>query len=130
MRVSYLKPPAQDAEENEVPSFLREELLSTRHVRTGFDHDFPAIANDPTLAALIGHKGRYFTEGRISIRKWWNERDRSTVGSVLFAKTCEGPPGSVHGGAIATALDDVLGSQVWRYAGYARRGMPTITLTV
>jgi acyl-coenzyme A thioesterase PaaI-like protein len=55
---------------------------------------------------------------------------RSTVGSVLFAKTCEGPPGSVHGGAIATALDDVLGSQVWRYAGYARRGMPTITLTV
>jgi hypothetical protein len=150
----------------------------------------------------MGYKGRYFPEGRMDIKRWWNERDRwvrrlslacaavlalppphadmhstrslsgcasrdhlhssavpwllrcypnaaltastdvcararaariasrSIVGSVYFSKECEGPPGVVHGGAIATAIDDVLGSQVWRYAGYARRGMPTISLTV
>eukprot|EP00611_Tribonema_gayanum_P028708 TRINITY_DN7468_c0_g1_i1.p1 TRINITY_DN7468_c0_g1~~TRINITY_DN7468_c0_g1_i1.p1 ORF type:complete len:228 (-),score=45.91 TRINITY_DN7468_c0_g1_i1:695-1378(-) len=130
MRVSYVKVDGQGATEDEVPAFLREELTLTRHVRTGFDIDFPAIHANPAVHAALGYKGQYFSSGRMDIKRWWNERDRSIVGSVYFTKGCEGPPGVTHGGAIATALDDVLGTQVWRYAGYHRRGMPTMSLTI
>jgi acyl-coenzyme A thioesterase PaaI-like protein len=35
--------------------------------------------------------------------------ERSAVGSVSFGAAYEGPPGSVHGGYIAAAFDEVLG---------------------
>lgn len=36
----------------------------------------------------------------------------------------------VHGGAVAAALDDILGTMVWRSVGYSRAGIPTMQLTV
>lgn len=36
----------------------------------------------------------------------------------------------VHGGAVASALDDILGTMVWRSVGYSRAGIPTMQLTV
>lgn len=38
--------------------------------------------------------------------------------------------GIVHGGAVASALDDILGTMVWREAGFSRAGIPTMQLTV
>jgi len=35
--------------------------------------------------------------------------DRSAVGRVVFGPAYEGPPGSVHGGFVAAAFDEVLG---------------------
>ena len=35
--------------------------------------------------------------------------DKSAVGSVTFGSAYEGPPGSVHGGFVAAAFDEVLG---------------------
>ena len=35
--------------------------------------------------------------------------ERSAAGSVIFGAAYEGPPGSVHGGFIAAAFDEVLG---------------------
>lgn len=35
--------------------------------------------------------------------------DRTAVGSVTFGSAYEGPPGSVHGGFVAAAFDEVLG---------------------
>ena len=39
-------------------------------------------------------------------------------------------PGNVHGGAVASALDDILGTMVWRNAGFSSAGIPTLELTV
>ncbi|KCV73422.1 hypothetical protein H696_00959 [Fonticula alba] len=38
-------------------------------------------------------------------------------GLVKFGETCEGPPSCIHGGAVATLLDTVLGNTVW-FSGY------------
>ena len=35
-----------------------------------------------------------------------------------------------HGGAVASALDDILGTMVWREMGFWRAGIPTIQLNV
>lgn len=36
----------------------------------------------------------------------------------------------VHGGAVSSALDDILGTMVWREAGFSRWGIPTMQLTI
>lgn len=38
--------------------------------------------------------------------------------------------GFVHGGAVASALDDMMGTTVWREVGYSATGVPTMELTV
>ncbi len=40
------------------------------------------------------------------------ERDR-ILADVYFGKRAEGPPGRVHGGAIAAVLDEAMGAAVW-----------------
>jgi len=53
-------------------------------------------------------------------------RDQEVVGTVTFGSAYEGPPGCVHGGYVAAAFDEVLGS-AQTFSG--RPGM-TGTLTV
>jgi acyl-coenzyme A thioesterase PaaI-like protein len=43
--------------------------------------------------------------------------DGALVARVWFGPGSEGPPGVAHGGAVAAALDDVMGAGVW-LAGY------------
>ncbi|ELR19016.1 thioesterase family domain containing protein [Acanthamoeba castellanii str. Neff] len=43
---------------------------------------------------------------------YFNDEARSAMGFIDFGTRCEGPPGCVHGGALATIFDNVLGSTV------------------
>ncbi|CAM9439801.1 unnamed protein product [Scytosiphon promiscuus] len=128
MRVSYRR--QHPWAEGDIPDFLRSEFVSGTWERTGFDIDFPAIAKDPRVAAAIGYTGRNFIGDSVEITRWYNRATNVIAGSVFFSAGCEGPPGSVHGGAVASALDDILGTMVWREAGFSRWGIPTMQLTV
>ncbi|CAM9378349.1 unnamed protein product [Ectocarpus sp. 8 AP-2014] len=66
----------------------------------------------------------------MDIRRWYNRDANVMAGSVVFSSGCEGPPDHVHGGAVSTALDDVLGTMAWREVGFPRWGLPTMRLTV
>jgi len=68
-------------------------------------------------AANAGHVGAFFDQSPmiglanplappITIEK---TGDRTAAGHVLFGSAYEGPPGSVHGGFVAAAFDEVLG---------------------
>eukprot|EP00752_Nemacystus_decipiens_P009354 g8359.t1 len=128
MRVSYRR--QQPAADGQIPDFLRSEFVSGTWERTGFDVDFPAIAKDPVVAAAVGYKGTNFLANSVDITRWYNRATRIIAGSVVFSSGCEGPPGMVHGGAVSSALDDILGTMVWREAGFSRWGIPTMQLTV
>eukprot|EP00612_Vaucheria_litorea_P008479 CAMPEP_0171483388 /NCGR_PEP_ID=MMETSP0946-20130122/8142_1 /TAXON_ID=109269 /ORGANISM="Vaucheria litorea, Strain CCMP2940" /LENGTH=211 /DNA_ID=CAMNT_0012015803 /DNA_START=55 /DNA_END=687 /DNA_ORIENTATION=+ len=110
--------------EQKIASFITQD-----HIRSGFEYDFPIISSDEEVSKLIGYKGEYFLKDRMEVEKWYNKKERSMVGIVHFLESCEGPPSTVHGGAIASAFDDVLGSLAWRIGGYARKGIPTAVLT-
>src|SRR5215207_10188474 len=53
---------------------------------------------------IIGMANPIAAPGQISI-----ESDRTAVLRVRFGSAYEGPPGSVHGGVVAAAFDEVLG---------------------
>jgi hypothetical protein len=40
---------------------------------------------------------------------FWLQEQQTLVGCVYFSEYCEGPPGNVHGGCLASIMDDVLG---------------------
>lgn len=50
---------------------------------------------------------------RLVIRYFLRDRDRALVGKVWFGPFAEGPPGHVHGGAIAAVLDEAMGAAAW-----------------
>ncbi|CBN74729.1 thioesterase superfamily protein [Ectocarpus siliculosus] len=128
MRVAYRRRHA--GPDGQIPDFLRSEFKSGSWERTGFDIDFPAIAKEPAVAAAIGYTGRNFIGDAMDIRRWYNRDANVMAGSVVFSLGCEGPPDHVHGGAVSTALDDVLGTMAWREVGFPRWGLPTMRLTV
>jgi len=97
--------------------FLRELRLRRDLEEINSSYDFP-IFQDPEIARLFGRKGTLFGK-QIQYKLFWNETKKSIIGVVYFPYTCEGPPGSVHGGALATALDSVLGSYSFRIGGPA-----------
>ncbi|MGH9314519.1 MAG: PaaI family thioesterase [Vicinamibacterales bacterium] len=55
---------------------------------------------------------------RLRLSYFRREGDGALVARVGFGPGSEGPPGFAHGGAVAAALDDVMGAGVW-LAGYA-----------
>ncbi|CAN0262316.1 unnamed protein product [Ectocarpus fasciculatus] len=128
MRVAYRRRHA--GPDGHIPDFLRSEFKSGAWERTGFDVDFPAIAKDPVVAAAIGYTGRNFIADAMDITRWYNRDANVMAGSVIFSSGCEGPPDHVHGGAVSSALDDVLGTMAWREVGFPRWGLPTVRLTV
>jgi acyl-coenzyme A thioesterase PaaI-like protein len=50
---------------------------------------------------------------RLRLSYFRRERDAALVARVWFGPGSEGPPGFAHGGAVAAALDDVMGAGVW-----------------
>ncbi|CAM9207093.1 unnamed protein product, partial [Hapterophycus canaliculatus] len=128
MRVAYRR--QNPGADGDIPDFLRSEFVSGTWERTGFDVDFPAIVKEPRVAAAVGYTGRNFIGDSVDITRWYNRAKSVIAGSVIFSAGCEGPPGAVHGGAVASVLDDILGTMVWREAGFSRWGIPTMQLTV
>ena len=56
-------------------------------------------------------------DDRMRLSYFRRGRDGALVARVWFGPGSEGPPGIAHGGAVAAALDDVMGAGVW-LAGY------------
>jgi len=95
--------------------FLSHFRNSPQYKRTGTDVDFPILQNLNVRHAL-GNKGKPFGT-QIKRELYWDTINKKLVGAIWFPYTCEGPPGSVHGGAIATALDSCLGYTTLRGLG-------------
>ena len=63
-------------------------------------------------------KGRAFITGdktadRIKVRYFQKQSDKSFVARVWFGPATEGPAGFVHGGSMASILDEAMGASVW-----------------
>ena len=63
-------------------------------------------------------KGRAFITGdktpdRLMVRYFKKQSDKSFVARVWFGPATEGPAGFVHGGSIASILDEAMGAAVW-----------------
>ena len=54
---------------------------------------------------------------RLRVKYYRNRTDNRFMGRVWFGPHAEGPPGRVHGGAIAAVLDDGMGAAAF-FAGY------------
>lgn len=52
-------------------------------------------------------------DNRLRMRIFRRISDKRAVGKVWFGPGADGPPGHVHGGAIAYVLDEVMGSTGW-----------------
>ena len=50
---------------------------------------------------------------RIQIQYYFDEKNGHFYGRVHFAGLAQGPPGHVHGGAIASVLDEAMGGVAW-----------------
>ncbi|MGD9548804.1 MAG: PaaI family thioesterase [Candidatus Krumholzibacteriia bacterium] len=50
---------------------------------------------------------------RLSIRYYKREEDGSLRAKVLFGDHAQGPPGHVHGGAMAGIMDEAMGGAAW-----------------
>lgn len=50
---------------------------------------------------------------RLDIRYFVNESNKSLQGLAIFGADAEGPPGCAHGGAIASLIDDAMGTAAW-----------------
>ncbi len=51
--------------------------------------------------------------GFIRVRYGTTPQRDQVLADVYFGKRSEGPPGRVHGGAIASVLDEAMGAAVW-----------------
>jgi len=52
-------------------------------------------------------------DGRIDINYRWDESTSRIGGTVTFGPMAQGPPGHVHGGGLATVLDEAMGAAAW-----------------
>ena len=52
-------------------------------------------------------------ETRLQVRYFRRESDSMLVGKAWFGPGAEGPPGMVHGGAMAAVLDEGMGVAAW-----------------
>jgi acyl-coenzyme A thioesterase PaaI-like protein len=50
---------------------------------------------------------------RLRVEYFTRASDRALVARVWFGPGSEGPPGYVHGGAVAAALDEAMGAAAW-----------------
>eukprot|EP01102_Stenamoeba_stenopodia_P001280 TRINITY_DN110_c0_g1_i1.p1 TRINITY_DN110_c0_g1~~TRINITY_DN110_c0_g1_i1.p1 ORF type:complete len:220 (-),score=52.56 TRINITY_DN110_c0_g1_i1:66-725(-) len=80
-----------------------------------FVEDFP-ILKDEVIQKIWGTKGRPFSR-HMQFKFFWNPKEHRLFGVIGFPRDTEGPPGCVHGGCIATALDSALGTFVLRLCG-------------
>jgi acyl-coenzyme A thioesterase PaaI-like protein len=70
-----------------------------------------------TLPFQIGSGRTIFsgaaTAERLRLSVFRSKTKRSLVGRVWFGDLTDGPPGHVHGGAVAYVLDEAMGSAAW-----------------
>jgi len=53
------------------------------------------------------------TEDRIKIQYYFERHSGHFLSRVIFGQKSQGPPGHVHGGAIASVLDETMGAAAW-----------------
>ena len=70
----------------------------------------PSGCSELPFRPVANAKAQPFLAGpeRVSVRWNWREDDRAVVGEIYFGTSTEGPPGHVHGGAIASILDEAM----------------------
>lgn len=91
------------------------------------------LEGDPTLTRLPQPPNRDHNwvhanpDGRrLAIRYYVDTTGQRLLGVVTFGADAEGPPGYAHGGAIASLIDDAMGTTAWT-AGHR---VVTLTMTV
>ena len=52
-------------------------------------------------------------EKRINIKYYFNKTNNHVYAEIIFGDLAQGPPGFVHGGAIASVLDEAMGITAW-----------------
>jgi len=50
---------------------------------------------------------------RMQVKYFFDKENRHFYAEVSFAGLAQGPPGHVHGGAVAAVLDEVMGGTAW-----------------
>jgi len=53
------------------------------------------------------------SEDRIKIQYYFDQHSGHFLSRVVFGQKSQGPPGHVHGGAIASVLDETMGAAAW-----------------
>jgi len=89
-----------------------------RYEKLSWDYNFPKLCGTKVQRSL-GRKGGAFAVHSIQRVMFWDRTESKIVGAVAFSMDCEGPPGCVHGGAIATALDEAFGWCCIRNIGFS-----------
>jgi len=70
------------------------------------------LAGPPPTRSFVSGKQSW---ERLAVRYFVRDDDRALVGKVWFGPWAEGPPGYVHGGAIAAVLDEAMGAAAWMH---------------
>ncbi len=74
----------------------------------GSPADLPFLALEDTFVSgdRTGHRFR--------IRYYRDKQDDRLLGKIVFGPGAQGPPGHVHGGAMAAILDEAMGGVAWQ----------------
>lgn len=69
------------------------------------------------IGEIAGHAPKFVSEfqspDRFMIRFYRHKKTLAFYAKVWFGHQCEGPPGTVHGGAVAAVLDEAMGQASW-----------------
>jgi acyl-coenzyme A thioesterase PaaI-like protein len=85
-------------------------------------HEPPAVIADegwvsvepfPSLEGTRSFVSGYAEVGRLRVAYFRRTSDGAVVGRAWFGAKAEGPPGHVHGGAVAAVLDEAMGAAAW-----------------
>jgi acyl-coenzyme A thioesterase PaaI-like protein len=73
------------------------------------------IEGDPAWQRLPGppNRAHNWVHGRLDVRYFVDTTGQRLVGVAWFGADAEGPPGFAHGGAIASLIDDAMGTTAW-----------------
>ena len=52
-------------------------------------------------------------DDRVHLGLRWDEEKQMVRGDITFGRRAQGPPGHVHGGCLATVLDEAMGASAW-----------------
>lgn len=86
-----------------------------RYERTSWDRSFPLLT-DLEVQKQLGKRGTMFAK-EIHQLSFFDKQEKKLIGVIYFPTTCEGPPGKVHGGALASIIDMLFGWQAVRNVG-------------
>lgn len=67
------------------------------------------------LTCVVIGKPYLGSDVRLFTKFFWNHEQKTMSGFTDFSQLVEGPPGSVHGGCLATVMDELLGWTTFRH---------------